>query len=488
MNFANRYELSESITTGTVETFPARDASSDERVLIYVFENDAPQPPNVPTIEWVLQAFNKIAPPPKELVINAGRYAGTAFVYLVTKMPAPDVLSQWIESYQRYGTETQEFQAIPKPESATPAVAQPSLERATNAGIPEPSLSTPTEAFPVTAEDPSRHTQDKTGSFTSLFLAGINKSTEGSQPQEIGHPINPDFASSALDAFATAPHRLSSVPQDRGTGEFTKFFKGPFSGEASPDTPKNLSSTPVPAANTGEFTRVFGSVGGAPQEMPLAPATRIPTEKLSLTQILAESPTPRAELDMPAPPTMAFEPRSVAPVQAEEREPTVSGAPVPQTPTPAWQRDPAAVVPVPAATPLNPNTASLDKENATQLFSSSGRAVEHTLPAGPSEYTMIISRASIPLMEPPGEPAMQGAGAAKPRGTPMPPVAIPPVPAPPKMPAMPPFPPMPAVPAAPKRPQTPPEPKPVSYWPLILVMTVLFFLAALLVMYFVLKH
>jgi len=45
-----------------------------------------------------------------------------------------------------------------------------------------------------------------------------------------------------------------------------------------------------------------------------------------------------------------------------------------------------------------------------------------------------------------------------------------------------------AVPAAPKAPKVGlPEP-PVSYWPLILTLTVLFFIAALLVLYFALKH
>jgi hypothetical protein len=52
---------------------------------------------------------------------------------------------------------------------------------------------------------------------------------------------------------------------------------------------------------------------------------------------------------------------------------------------------------------------------------------------------------------------------------------------------------MPAVPkiAAPPAPKPPkvaiPEP-PVSYWPLILTLTVLFFIAVLLVLYFALKH
>jgi len=44
-------------------------------------------------------------------------------------------------------------------------------------------------------------------------------------------------------------------------------------------------------------------------------------------------------------------------------------------------------------------------------------------------------------------------------------------------------------PAAPKLSKLDAEPPPpVSYWPLIITLTVLFFLAALLVLYFVLKH
>jgi hypothetical protein len=56
--------------------------------------------------------------------------------------------------------------------------------------------------------------------------------------------------------------------------------------------------------------------------------------------------------------------------------------------------------------------------------------------------------------------------------------------APPPIPAI-------SVPAPPKLPKAPkgaiPE-APVSYWPLILTLTVLFFVAVLLVLYFVLKH
>lgn len=54
-------------------------------------------------------------------------------------------------------------------------------------------------------------------------------------------------------------------------------------------------------------------------------------------------------------------------------------------------------------------------------------------------------------------------------------------------------PPLPAI-AAPALPKMPKAPKveipapPVSYWPLILTLTVLFFVAVLMVLYFVLKH
>jgi hypothetical protein len=45
------------------------------------------------------------------------------------------------------------------------------------------------------------------------------------------------------------------------------------------------------------------------------------------------------------------------------------------------------------------------------------------------------------------------------------------------------------MPAAPKAPKVgAPEAPPVSYWPLILILTVLFFAAVLLVGYFWLKH
>src|SRR5260370_1157633 len=108
MKFANRYELSDPLTTGTVETFAALDVTSGERVVVHIFETQQ-QPSNLPTIQLLLEAFRNLAPAPAELVINAGRYAGTAFAYLVTRMPEEPSLKNWISSYESGLSKTQEI-------------------------------------------------------------------------------------------------------------------------------------------------------------------------------------------------------------------------------------------------------------------------------------------------------------------------------------------------------------------------------------------
>ena len=111
-------------------------------------------------------------------------------------------------------------------------------------------------------------------------------------------------------------------------------------------------------------------------------------------------------------------------------------------------------------------------------------------PSGPSPYTQIISRSKLAAAEE-GEteqaPAA-GAGAGKFAAPAMPKI---PGAAPPPIPKMPKAPPMPKVkaPPAPKAPKIDaPAPPPVSLWPLIITLTVLFVLAVILVLYFVLRH
>ena len=47
MKFANRYELSDPLTTGAVETFAALDMTSGERVVVHIFET----PPQASNLE-----------------------------------------------------------------------------------------------------------------------------------------------------------------------------------------------------------------------------------------------------------------------------------------------------------------------------------------------------------------------------------------------------------------------------------------------------
>jgi hypothetical protein len=109
-------------------------------------------------------------------------------------------------------------------------------------------------------------------------------------------------------------------------------------------------------------------------------------------------------------------------------------------------------------------------------------------PAGPSPYTQIISREKL-MAEPAGAGEEEGAspGAGKFAAP-----AMPKAPAltPPKVPQVK-MPPAPKV-AAPKAPKIPkmdaPAPPPVSIMPVVLTLTGLFFVAVLLVLYFVLKH
>lgn len=115
--------------------------------------------------------------------------------------------------------------------------------------------------------------------------------------------------------------------------------------------------------------------------------------------------------------------------------------------------------------------------------------------SGPSPYTQIISRRNLPPEEPEADSASSpGAGGGGPKFAaptmPKAPAAAPPIPKMPPAPKLSP-PPKPQLkaPATPKAPKLDaPAPPPVSMWPLIITLTVLFFLAVILVLFFALRH
>jgi hypothetical protein len=123
MRFTEKYELLESFTTGAVETFVANDKIRGRRVLVHIVQCD-PQKPNQTTLQWVLEAFRQVAPEPAGFVLEAGKYSGTLYAYLVTELPDNATLRAWVYQYERRGPDVQQILGVP----AGPAKSQPPAE------------------------------------------------------------------------------------------------------------------------------------------------------------------------------------------------------------------------------------------------------------------------------------------------------------------------------------------------------------------------
>ena len=424
----------------------ARDLASGERVLVHVFEGGA-SPSDPPTREWALEALGEVAPAPPGAVIDVGRYAGTAFAYLVTKVPEADALQKWVVAYESYLPKTQEI-SVPPPVDATSSAASESGARP---AVPE------------------------SGSGTAAFFPPPNAVDGGSALPEPKDTKNVPAPVVAPDRIPTRPKesftsifqsaRTPAEPGDAGVrsnegkaGDFTSFFRGPFTGKAS-DTPNLAPRAPEPESGPGEFTKIFGAVRESPQEPPAEPSVRSDAplnEPGGFTQLFA-APVPAETKPVKSENPFVFDKATWEP-----QIPTQPPIPVP--PKSSFASPPAAIPPLPTT--------------------------------GPSEYTMIVSggmRAPAAPEEPPiaggtNPPGAKPAAAfAMPKAPVFPPVPAPKMSAAPQTPHLP-APQMPGL-AAPKAPQAPDVPKPpASYWPLLLTLTVLFFVAVLLVLYFALKH
>jgi hypothetical protein len=249
MKFANKYELFEAVTSGRVETFFARDLASGERVLLHIFE--APeQKPDQPTVQWVLESFRSIAPNPPGLVVEAGRYSGTTYAYLVTKLPDNAALQLWAQSYESCVAETEEI-AIP---SGGTSPANP----ATSKDLSQPNDRPAEESIPVRSAKPP-------GDFTAAFSVlapRVNSQSEANTSRETD-----------LDGINFGPEQAAPRPEP---GDFTRQF---FSG--SHESPQKLA-TQAPAKLAGE--------ANAPphREVPRIGTEKIGTEKIGTEKIGAE--------------------------------------------------------------------------------------------------------------------------------------------------------------------------------------------------------
>jgi hypothetical protein len=575
MKFGEKYELLESLTTGSVETFVANDKVRGERVVVHILHGD-PQKPNQPTVQWVLDSFRRVAPEPVGLVLEAGRYSGTLYAYLVTKLPEEAALRAWVKQYRAQARDTQEIPIPPVPptpesKAQTAEVAVRDLPQrpvlvtpASVAPVPVPPVFVPPASVPPVSASPvsvtqllrdfdppampgapSRQTDPYSTPGHSRPLPPISsvdgqsglhsappwgaESARTPVPPKAdpnagtpGEPFRPDFAARNFPSPVAPPPK-----EGPKLGEFTSFFQGPFRGDVPAETPAVTPRQEVPQKPVGDFTSMFGAV--KPQKEEPLPAPGIAgnepagsftgwfTPEISPRMSSTTSPArlPRANANpapgLSAPPLPASGLHSPDAVESSLPSSTFPAAPKDPFPAPkpapyAAPAPPIFPVPVPSTPPVprppSVTPPALGPDGATGAFSRpvfESAPPPQEIPSGPSSYTRIISAR-------PANPADDEAGAeapAKAAGPPafampalsvpvMAPPPLPPPPVPPKpvfaAPAAPKMPAAPKLPAAPKVPKLEAAPPPVSYWPLILILTVLFFAIALVVLYFVLKH
>jgi hypothetical protein len=519
MKFGDHYELVQSVADGPVETFVAKDLRRGESVLVHILDCGE-QKPNQPTVQWVMEAFRSNAPEPAGLVLEAGRYSGTLYGYLVTRLPDETALKNWVERYKLQRQETQEF-AIPssgakKNESPTadltPVEPAPSAGLFTQAfrgfglqadALPKADASQESKASP--ARSGSGNPADRPASRVepARYVAPET-------PPAADAPAPADFFATEFKAAKVPIPEFGPVVKELGSkpGEFTSFFRGPFAGGQPSEIPA-LSEQPLSAPRKviGEFTATFGAMGSRPEEK--APASSVPGS--GAFPAAPGSFTEAFDLDRPDLDGLSKAPGNLEPksmgvsgmiegASGAVREPGRNSFLTPNLPELPVSSPP----PVPAVPPREGRRPALTSSEgashgATQVFrmpSAKPEVSEPAFPSGPGEYTRIISmlRTEGSAAEPAtngenssgAKPALAIPSASLPK---LPAMAMPPIPPPVHAPAAPPMA-KPAVPALPKpKLESLKAPKPpVSYLPLIVTLTVLFVVAALVVVYFAIKH
>ena len=517
MKFSEKYELLETLTTGGVETFVANDRVRGERVLVHIVEC-VPQKGDQTTTEWALESFRKLAPDPPGPVLETGKYSGAKYAYVVTKPVDETLVKAWVRRYELHEEDTRETKAhglkteLSAPTAAPPRVAPPltpkepeqapgqmtqlfrDFDSLAKSKAPEPAAIKPN--VPPVRPAPSTSLPGESGLHAAVPWDPFN--AKAAAP-----PKEPPIATPPARTKPVAPE-LPPVARDSAKpGEFTSFFQGPFRGDGPSDMPA-LSSQPIepPKKNVGEFTAMFGGATPPHSATPAKPSASGST----FTSMFEDMETPPPTFNVPAPiqagviPAPAQSLPAVPPMNATPLpDPVFAAAPpvpvvIPNPPAPAIPPTPS----VSAEKPVSYRPSSLPGDGATGAFmrhTSDPMPVPVEAPSGPSPYTQIISRSKLAAAEDAdaGQAPAAEAGSGKFAAPSIPKI---PAAAPPPMPKIPPppriaAPPMPKV-KAPPAPKVPkfdaPAPPPVSIWPLIITLTVLFFLAVILVLFFALRH
>ena len=245
MSFADKYEVVESVTRGRVETFTARRIATGETVLAHIFECPE-QKPNQPTIQWVLESFQAIAPAPAEVVIDSGQYAGTSYAYLVTKLPGGEQLRRWVSSYEQGQRECGE--------PAAEAVFTADIEKA--------------DELPAREQDQVGTSSGPHGITAAFESLRLGLAPESSQLSAVGNPASGPAVD--LNSFPESGGPFESTTEKREPGEFTKNFFAEFNGSQH-DTAINVAAesrgrddSVLGAGNTGIADSGFAELAAPP--------------------------------------------------------------------------------------------------------------------------------------------------------------------------------------------------------------------------------
>src|SRR5438477_2228062 len=317
MKLTDKYELIEPITIGRVMSFIAREVSKADRVVLHMFECPA-APSGEPVPNFILHHFRGLAPAPAGLVIATGTCQDSPYAYIVTALPEAIVLQAWVRAYKASTLSTADLKGsaqgnerttadFSKDEPVPPPVSNKNLGLSRNDEVrdvsPHAAMLTLIEGsmgaelgraqLQSAEEDEVPPRQPGSGDeshgeapapFTQQFMTGPHQSPSefpvdpapGKVKRDSAEPLTWSPSSSSGDLFEASPRELPSAHPPRpkpaefhvsATGEFTKFFGGPFGksdADAAPITPPptvegaGIEQRTRPA---GEFTRVFGPAG-----------------------------------------------------------------------------------------------------------------------------------------------------------------------------------------------------------------------------------
>ena len=543
MRFLDKFDLQDLVTAGPLKVYEALESQTGLRRLVQILEWKE-VPVDVSTLQ-ILEHFGQTAPEPPGIIVDAGRVEKTNQIYLVTSFPDDrSSVERWINTYlAKSKAESPRPTAIFSPPTtslpvtpgATPAgkgregaESAPSWSRHEPGAFTKEFLALLDGAGKAPAEKPELPDTQATkapGAFTREFLSLSSNIKEVPDKPPLGSPAEPPGLLADAEGPAPAAPAQAPIPGKK-TGEFTRFFRAytdaPSKAPAPPLSPTSEVFGPSEQESghgpRGEFTNFFGPGKSAPSEMrqgPMAPTDFRPEESPAAPRFDYNSAPPlftsrdsitQREPAMPPPNVSAPRPAFLEPAW-DGQSPAGSDSTSRNTSPPRPQVESQ----VPRRNSFEPNWEESRPGDTKQVIPArTQEPPPAAAPEGPSEFTRIISSASLraappspspPVAPPTAAPSIQAPSIQAPSIQPnFAAVAPPPVPAPPAVPTpaapqVPSTPSLPAVqspalpPPAPPAPQpsTPPAPKLVSYLPLIITLNVLLAVVVTIVLYFALK-